>query len=208
MGLLDVFVERKDKPDKPKKKPNLAAIGIPQDGPMANLKMIPSPMYNTNTDEENEIIKQLKNELKTNNKYSIFVATKNAMAALPSDELKYTSAFAALSIGGLTKDELISSAKDCQTKVIKEGRDFETGYQAAYNEQVENLKKTMEAKSTELATLEQKIQTAKSQFDELERNSNQAAQRLNSKREAFQKAVTAVGTEVELEISNINQYIK
>lgn len=211
MGVLDFFVEREKKPDKSKRKPDLSAVGIPDTHGVADIHISPviaTVNFGQVDDEAIQITNQLRKELRGDGDYSKFLATKEALAVLPSENLRYVSAFAALSVGGLTKEKLLSSVQQYSTKVEKEAFDFDKGYETAYQQQVGNAKVTLENKSKELASLVEKMNSINSEIKELKRSSEDTENKLSSKKIAFHQAANVISDEIRDEISKINQYIK
>lgn len=143
------------------------------------------------------------------NDYFEFVVMKNAMNAIPQEDVKYQAAFAGWMTGGnQTKASLLSTGKIYLGLVEKEIADFEEAYKAQYDMQVTKNELLISQKSAKVQELTSQIQALNSEISSL-RDANQGASlALSSKHDAFMAAGNDQKQEILDEIDKINQYIK
>lgn len=164
MGVMDLFFERERKPEEvksPRKtvvQPVTVSSAIqPVYIPQSNLSVL-GPDYEEFKARFKKILDDENKRNYPGNDYYEFVVMKNAMNAIPQENLRYQAAFAGWSTGGnQTKTSLLNTAKIYLGLVDKEISEFESAYQQQYSQQVTKNEQLIETKTKEVQSLMERM---------------------------------------------------
>jgi hypothetical protein len=137
-----------------------------------------------------------------------FRATKNAMSAIPQEDIRYTSAFAGLVHSGLTKDKLIETAHQYLKVIEREKEEFNAALTHMNDTEVSVKLAQVEKNNQEMAELSKRINTLAVETNNLKEEALEASTKLTSREQAFQFAAKAEEDSINEEIQKINLYIK
>lgn len=217
MGVLDIFIDRKDKEPEGKKKgapANLSSVGIPST-PVPQVVVDNGHITASSSSSIQDVVDQLKALMEDENRKNFpgndfyeFLIMKNALVSLPTEELKYTSAFAGLAVSGMTKDKLLATARKYKEVIDKENQEFQNSYTSAYGLQVVVVNNQIENRAMKLKQCIEQMNALNAEITDLKKSRQEAADRLTAKKVAFESGVNRVKGEIDEEISKINQYIK
>ena len=90
--------------------------------------------------------------------YYEFSKMVDAMQMIPDEKTRYISAFAGLSVQGLTKDRLVESAAQYQKILDADAENFNSTLNVALQDKVELKRKQLEEKSKKIQDLTREIQ--------------------------------------------------
>lgn len=220
MGLLDIFIERDEKPkdkpkqDKPASRPVVQPINV-QSSAISPIQSYTATSSTTLGPEHAEFRQQFSRILEDENKrnfpgndYYEFVVMKNAMNAIPDERLRYGAAFAGWAVGGnQSKQTLLDTAKIYLGLVEKEISDFEAAYKQQYEQQVTKNEQTIAQKEKEIQALMEKMSALNTEIQTLKEQNLSNTSHLSSKHDAFMTAGNMQKQEIQDEIDKINNYI-
>jgi hypothetical protein len=206
-NVMGAFVETEEKTvPKPKVTPQPIVV-----------QNIVQPVYTgvALSPESEEFKRQFKAILEEENKrnfpgndYYEFVEMKNAMNAIPQEQLRYHSAFQAWRVvGNQTKETLLSTGQKYLGLVDKEIKEFEAAFQMQYNQSVGNNDKLIEQKTKEIQSLSEQLAKLNTEVQLLKQKNLDSTAALTYKHDAFMAAGEAQRQEILTEIEKINQYI-
>lgn len=89
--------------------------------------------------------------------YFEFLKMVEAMSSIPDEKTRYVSAFAGLSVQGLDKNKLVSSAEEYIKILDTDSEHFNSTINTAMSEKVEKKKKELEEKSKKIQELTRDI---------------------------------------------------
>jgi hypothetical protein len=212
MGVLDFFVEREDKPkEKPKYVPTkqptiLTSPAVESIVPLNNsINATDYLMYKKKFDDI------LADENKRNypgTDYFEFTQMKNAMSAIPQEEVRYQAAYAGWSVGGQNKKVLVDTANIYLGLVDREINEFEEAFKVQYAEKVTKNEEDIARKSKEIVDLTDKINKLNAEVVNLKMQNGQNTAALKDKHDAFMAAGSDKRQEILNEIEKINQFIQ
>lgn len=167
------------------------------------------------TPSNDEITNHLEEVLKTANEnkfpgddYYEFYKTKKVMAHLPTDELKYMTAFSVLSMNGLTKQKLVDTASQYVGVIDNDVKQFEASLAQAVDNNVTKKKQLIEAKAKEISELVAKVKILEGELQTLNGEVQASEAKFQTKRATFITAAQSMKDHIASEINNINTYIK
>lgn len=200
-----LFVEIDDKPKVPMKGENVESV-------LSNVEI---QSTQPSTQEVNEFSEQFRKILEDENKrnfpgndYYEFKAMKDAMNTIPQEDLRYRAAFAGWAVsGGMTKKQLIDTAKIYLGLVEREISNFNEAFNSQYDSVVSINEESLKAKKKELDELTARINLLQSEMSSLSENVVRHRTALSMKRDAFTKAGLNQKNEILKEIENIDKYI-
>ncbi len=150
---------------------------------------ISSPEYD---DFRQQFANILADENKRNfpgNDYFEFVVMKNAMNAIPQENVRYQAAFAGWMTGGnQTLESLLSTANLYLGLVDKEIKDFTDAYKLQYDAQVTRNQQAIRDKENKIQELTAQIQQLTSEANALRDTNQSASSTLVKKHDAFMAA--------------------
>lgn len=142
------------------------------------------------------------------NDYFEFVVMKNAMNAIPQEDVRYSAAFAGWVTGGnQSKKSLIDTANVYLGLVDKEIADFESAYKSQHEAKVGKNEVLIQQKLAKVQEMTSQIATLNNEIAALREASQAASASLVTKHEAFMGAGKAQREEILNEINKITQYI-
>ena len=214
MGIMDLFFEKEKKPEEvkpPAKKTVLQPVTVSS---AIQSVYVPQPGHGLGPDYEEfkgRFKRILDEENKRNypgNDYYEFVVMKNAMNAIPQENLRYQAAFAGWSTGGnQTKTSLLDTAKVYLGLVDKEISEFESAYQQQYTQQVTKNEQLIETLTKEVQNLMERMALLNAEIQQLKQQNMDSTVHLTQKHDAFMAAGQAQRQEIIDEIDKINHYI-
>lgn len=214
--ILGAFVELDEKPVVKKSSTPITASRTPTTITLGNMiTPMATPSYGSNDFEVHQFREQFKrildNENKKNfpgNDYYEFVVMKNAMSAIPQENIKYQAAFAGWMTGGnQTKDSLMKTANIYLGLVDREIAEFGEAYKHEYQQQVVKNEELINQKSAEVQKYAELIASLNNEISSLKQESQNTSGKLKSKYDSFMAAGNEQRQEILDEIDKIKQYI-
>lgn len=208
-SIAGAFVEMDDKPvpkvEKAPRTRDVQAAVITVNPPVMTMT---SPDFEKFRDQFKAILEDENKRNYPGNDYYEFTVMKNAMSAIPQEELRYQAAFAGWRVGGnQTKESLISTAKIYLGLVDKEIKDFEHAYKTQYDQQVLKNEQVIEQKTKRVQELVEEMNKLNAEIQQLKGENFNNTASLTAKHDAFMAAGGAQREEILLELEKINQYI-
>lgn len=216
MGLKNFFFES-DEEERVKPTPKKSIV---QDISVTSSAIQPiNPVYTTVAIGESaefqkfrtQFAKILEDENKRNypgNDYFEFTVMKNAMNAIPQEQIRYQAAFAGWSTGGnQSKKSLLDTAQIYLGLVDKEIKEFEEAYQHQYQQQISKTEELIAQKSRMVQDYLEKMNVLNAEITTLKQQNIANTANLTNKHEAFMAAGQSQRQEILTEVDKINQFI-
>lgn len=192
----------------PVKKPAVPSSTQTVTAPVLRLHNEGSPEYTQYREKFSKILADENQRNYPGNDYFEFVVMKNAMSAIPQEEVKYQAAFAGWAVGGnQTKKSLLDTAQIYLGLVDREIKEFGEAYQHQYSSQVTANEELIARKSEEVQKLVLKINTLNTEIANLKKENIDSTAKLTAKHDAFMAAGTAQRQEILDEIDKIQNFI-
>lgn len=210
--LAGAFVELDEKPTEKKSSGPVPVDRMPTTITLNNW----TPPTDTADNEETAHFKELfrkilEDENKRNypgNDYFEFVVMKNAMKAIPQEDVRYRGAFEGWMTGGnQSKDSLLSTAQIYLGLVDREIKEFGEAYQQEYQQQVLKNEELIAKKTEEVRKYTELLAKLNAEISSLKYENEASSAKLESKHKAFMAAGESQRKEILSEIDKIKQYI-
>jgi hypothetical protein len=202
MSILNVFFEKK-KDEKPVPAAKLEPVTAlrTEPVPVAEFEQFRAK-FKAILDEENR-----KNH--PGNDFYEFVIMKNAMIAIPQEDVRYKAAYAGWAVGlaGDPKSILLNTAAKYLALVETEMKDFDVAYKKEFDSQVTGNEQLLANKRNKVMELEHQLNLLRQEVVDIEQRNNATASNLKSTHDAFVAAGEAQRQEIMGEVDKINQFI-
>lgn len=212
MALIDFFIER-DK--NPKKKTSGSSTYTPPQTVSLNPPSTIGTGLVTNEDVL-EFEQQFRNILAEENKRNYpgndwfeFNVMKNAMNAVPQEDVRYQAAFSGWATGGnQSKKTLLETANIYLGLVDREIKEFGDAFKTKFHEKVTRNEELIKQKSDRIQKLAEEMAILNQEVANLKAENAQNTVALQTKHDAFMAAGGRQRTEILAEIDKINKYIQ
>lgn len=222
-NILGVFVELEDYKEVKKdsvssQKDNAATIvksSVEKPSNTINLNTEPIKTSTTNSysfEEYQQHFEELIQE--ANQKYPVFQGTdfkefmdsKTDVEAITDEAAKYRTAFNVLKRTGLTKEKLVTTAREYINVIDKDLEAFESAYNQQYRMEVEQKEQQLKHKTEELQMLSNKIAALNNELKQISQEVIKSKNQLTTNKSAFVLAGENKKKEIQDELQKINQY--
>ena len=135
-----------------------------------------------------------------------FIDSKADVEGIADEPTRYKTAFNVLKRAGLTREKLESTGR-AYIKVIEQDlKAFNDVYIQQYKTNVEQKQQLLDLKTRELQALNDKINTLKTEIQQVDKGIAESREQLNNNKNAFVIAGENKKKEIEEELAKINQY--
>jgi hypothetical protein len=140
--------------------------------------------------------------------YFEFTKMTDAMQAIPDERSRYAAAFAGLSVQGLDKQKLLSTA-DQYIKVLEtDAANFSSTVDVALKQKVVHKKTEAEDKNKRMLQLSQEIQVLQEQVLALQKEINENEQKIETSTGGYKVASEQMKQRITSDIQKIKQFIQ
>src|ERR1044072_7196936 len=131
-----------------------------------------------------------------------------AMQALPDEQVRYTTAFAGLTVQGLDKQKLLSTAAQYIQILENDAASFHNTVDAALQEKVHEKKKTMAEKANRIQQLTQEITNLQQELQQLQQEILENEEKIEANTGGYKAESEALKNRIATDIEKIKQYIQ
>jgi predicted ribosome quality control (RQC) complex YloA/Tae2 family protein len=139
--------------------------------------------------------------------YYEFSKMIEAMQSMADERSRYSAAFAGLSVQGLDKQKLLSTADQYLQVLNTDAANFNNTVDAALKEKVHHKKSEAEEKTKRIQQLQQEIQELENQITRLQQEILENEQKIESSTGGYKNASDAMRSRILSDMEKIKQYI-
>ncbi len=139
--------------------------------------------------------------------YYEFAKMTQAMATIADEKARYAAAFAGLSVQGLDKATLLTTASRYLEILEADATSFHSSVDAALNEKVEAKKQEMAQKQQRIQQLHREISDLEHQVQLLQMEVSENEEKIENNTGGYQLAAAAMKNDILADIEKIKQYI-
>lgn len=130
------------------------------------------------------------------------------MQAVPDEQVRYVTAFAGLSVQGLDKQKLMSTAAQYLQLLETDATNFHSSVDAALQEKVHEKKKGMEEKEKRIQQLTQEISALQNELLNLQSELNENEARIEANTGGYKNESEAMKNRIARDMEKIKRYIQ
>jgi peptidoglycan hydrolase CwlO-like protein len=131
-----------------------------------------------------------------------------AMQAVPDEQVRYLTAFAGLSVQGLDKQKLLSTAAQYLQLLETDATNFHSSVDAALQEKVHEKKRQMEEKDKRIQQLTQEISALQNELLNLQSEIKENEAKIEANTGGYQNESEAMKSRINWDIEKIKRYIQ
>jgi len=139
--------------------------------------------------------------------YYEFSKMIEAMKVIPDEKARYVAAFAGLSVQGLDKAKLLSTASQYLQLLDKDASNFSNTIDATLHERVLSRKTEMEEKRNRINQLSQEVADLQNKIVLLQNEIKENEERIENNSNGYQKELSEMKNRILSDIEKINQHI-
>ncbi|THU37119.1 hypothetical protein FAM09_19400 [Niastella caeni] len=139
--------------------------------------------------------------------YFEFSKMIEVMQAVPDEQVRYTTAFAGLSVQGLDKQKLLSSATQYLQLLETDAKNFHSSVDAALQEKVHEKKKLMEEKDNRIQQLTQEISALQNELLNLQSEIKENEAKIEANTGGYKNESEAMKNRIAWDMEKIKRYI-
>ncbi len=139
--------------------------------------------------------------------YFEFTKMIEAMKSVPEEQQRYNGAFAGLSVQGLTKEKLISSANEYLKILDIDSKNFNVTIDAAVNEKVHSKKAAVDEKGKLIQDLTREINDLNNEMQLLNAEIKENEEKIKNSSSGYLAELGSFKNKITEDISKINKYI-
>ena len=139
--------------------------------------------------------------------YFEFAKMVEAMKSIPDEKARYTAAFAGLSVQGLDKQKLLSTAAEYLRILNTDAANFNSTVDAALQEKVHAKQKEIEAKTTRIDQLTREINELRQQIATLDGEIKENEEKISSNSCGYKAELENMKRQIVLDTEKIKQHI-
>jgi peptidoglycan hydrolase CwlO-like protein len=140
--------------------------------------------------------------------YFEFSKMIEVMQAVPDEHVRYITAFAGLSVQGLDKQKLLSTAAQYLQLLDTDATNFHSSVDAALQEKVVEKKKGMAEKDTRIQQLTQEISALQNELLNLQSEIKENEAKIEANTGGYKYESEAMKTRITRDIEKIKRYIQ
>jgi len=131
-----------------------------------------------------------------------------AMQAVPDEQVRFITAFAGLSVQGLDKQKLLSTASQYLQLMETDAQNFHSSVDAALQEKVFEKKRQMEEKEKRIQQLTQEISTLHNDLQNLQSELKENEEKIAANTGGYKNESEAMKNRISWDIEKIKKYIQ
>lgn len=139
--------------------------------------------------------------------YYEFSKMIEVMKAVPDEQVRYTTAFAGLSVQGLDKQKLLSTAAQYLQLLETDAANFLNSVDTALKEKVHEKKKMMEEKEKRIQQLTQEISNLQNELITLQGEIKENEEKIEANTGGYKYESEAFKSRIAFDIEKIKRYI-
>jgi predicted RNase H-like nuclease (RuvC/YqgF family) len=140
--------------------------------------------------------------------YFDFQKMKVAMSVIPDTMTRYVASFTSLQVQGLTKDLLIQNSNNIISIIDDEVINFNTAFEKQSNATLGTLNKEISDIDSNLETLRKQIAELEATLNSKKQSLKETQDKMEVKRTQFLTNSNLMKSQIQIEISNIENFIK
>jgi len=140
--------------------------------------------------------------------YFEFSKMIEAMKAVPDEQVRYITAFAGLSVQGLDKQKLLSTAAQYLQLMETDATNFHSSVDAALQEKVHEKKRQMEEKDKRIQQLTQEISALQNELLNLQSEIKENEAKIEANTGGYKNESEAMKNRINWDIEKIKRYIQ
>jgi chromosome segregation ATPase len=135
-----------------------------------------------------------------------FIDSKFDIDNITDEETRYKTAFNILKRTGLTKERLLSTAREYHNIVGRDMNAFQSAHSQKYQKEVKQREQLIQKKAEELQALSEKINALKKEISQLSQEMTETKDKLNLTKNSFLLAGENKQQEIQTELQKIEKY--
>lgn len=139
--------------------------------------------------------------------YYEFIKMVEAMSAIADEQVRYTTAFAGLSIQGISKKKLLDSAAQYLQVLESDAVSFQSTVGKALEDKVTARKKEIISKQDRIQQLTKEISKLTAELDILNNEVTENEEKINASTGNYKAASDQLKNSIRLHMQHINQYL-
>jgi len=200
--ILAAFVEMQDQDKPPAEKPE----------PAQHLSNASPPKYPANNPGRTEKFAQYFDKLFRDANlpgpdYFEFSKMIEAMVSIPDERSRYSAAYAGLSVQGLDKNKLLSTAAEYLRILEKDAANFDSTVDAALHEKVHAKQKEIEERNARIQQLTKEISEHQQQIAVLNNEIKENVEKIENNSGAYKSQSERMKYRIANDIEKIQQFI-
>jgi hypothetical protein len=140
--------------------------------------------------------------------YFEFSKMIDAMQAVPDEQVRYITAFAGLSVQGLDKQKLLTTASQYLDVLATDATNFHSTVDAALQEKVHEKKRLMEEKEKRIQQLTQEISTLQNDLLNLQNEIKENEAKIEANTGGYRYESEAMKDRISHDLEKIKRYIQ
>jgi peptidoglycan hydrolase CwlO-like protein len=139
--------------------------------------------------------------------YYEFAKMVDAMTVISDEKARYLAAFAGLSVQGLNKEKLLSSAAEYLKMVETDAAAFQQTLDATLKEKVQSKQQAMDEKKERIQQLTQEITALHNELATLQNEIKENEEKIWSNNNGYKTAAENMKTKITSDIEKIKQHV-
>lgn len=211
--ILSAFVEvsddKKPEAEKPPETKESYQQAKPQPGTTFNSTTANSSYASTGNSKFKDYFDKLFNEANIPGPdYYEFSKMIEVMQAVPDEQVRYITAFAGLSVQGLDKQKLLTTASQYLQLLETDATNFHSTVDAALQEKVHEKKRQMEEKEKRIQQLTQEISTLQNEMLNMQSEIKENEAKIEANTGGYKYESEAMKDRINRDMEKIKRYIQ
>lgn len=139
--------------------------------------------------------------------YYEFSKMVSVMNTIPDEKVRFQAAFAGLTLQGLNKNKLLSTAEQYLQVLNTDSANFQRTVDATLHEKVHGKKQSAEEKYKRIQQLQQEIQQLQNEIEVLQKEIQDNEEKIETNTGGYRVASENMKYRIEQDIEKIKQYI-